>query len=206
MSKTGFETTERLDHDSLLRRGLLLEYITLGWNVVGTGIVLFEAIRAHSVALAAFGLDSVIEIGASTVVVWQLKDVGKSRERPALRFISVAFFALAAYIAIQSLHSLLVRTVSATSPLGIAWLALTFVAMMTLAYGKGRTGAKLGNQVLETEARVTRVDAYLAASVLLGLILNATLHLWWADPIAALVVVFYGVKEGLHAWKESTAV
>lgn len=82
------------------------------------------------------------------------------------------------------------------------WLALTFAVMMILAIGKHRIGTRLGNPVLLTEGRVTRVDAYLAASVLVGLVFNAILGWWWADPLAGLVIVVYGFKEGLHAWKE----
>jgi hypothetical protein len=95
------------DINTLRRRGLLLEYITLGWNVVGTVIVIAAAIDAHSVALAGFGLDSVVEIGASTVVIWQLRGINDYREKIALRLISVAFFALAIYILAQSAHILL---------------------------------------------------------------------------------------------------
>jgi divalent metal cation (Fe/Co/Zn/Cd) transporter len=80
------------------------------------------------------------------------------------------------------------------------WLALTCLAMLALAYGKARTGAALGNPVLQTEARVTVVDAYLAGAVLVGLVLNALLGWWWADPLAGLVIVYYGIKEGWHAW------
>ncbi len=86
----------------LLRRGLLLEWLTLGWNVVGTVIIITAAIAAGSVALAGFGLDSLIEIAASTVVIWQLKGTGQERERIALRLIAAAFFALAAYVLVQS--------------------------------------------------------------------------------------------------------
>lgn len=93
------------DTSILLRRGLLLEYITLGWNVVGTVIVIAAAIAAHSVALAGFGLDSLVEIGASVVVVWHLRGIHKGREGVALRSISIAFFALAIYIAALSAHT-----------------------------------------------------------------------------------------------------
>ena len=90
------------DTNALLRRGILLEYITLGWNVVGAAIVIFAAIIARSVALAGFGLDSLVEICASTVVIWQLRGIHDKREQRALRLISIAFFALAAYILAQS--------------------------------------------------------------------------------------------------------
>lgn len=191
------------DTGKLLQRGVFLEYLTLGWNVFGTGIVIAAAIRAHSVALAGFGLDSLIEIGASTIVLWQLKDVGKKdRERRALRLIGAAFFALAIYILVQSARTLYFQSHLDTSIIGNAWLALTFVAMVSLAVGKGRVGARLNNPVLKTEARVTMVDAYLAGSVLIGLVLNAVLGWWWADPVAGLIIVFFGFKEGQHAWVE----
>ena len=193
------------DTDTLLRRGLLLEYITLGWNVVGTVIVIAAAIVAHSVALAGFGLDSLVEIGASTVVVWHLRGIHDRRERVALRLISIAFFALAIYILAQSTYSLWLRVHPSTSPLGIVWLAFTFAVMLALAAGKHTTGTKLNNQVLKTEARVTLIDAYLAGAVLLGLALNALLGWWWADPLAGLVIVFYGLLEGRHAWIEANA-
>ena len=191
--------------ETLLRRGLLLEYTTLGWNVVGTVIVIAAAIAAHSVALAGFGLDSLVEIGASMVVIWHLRGIHDRREQVALRCISFAFFALAVYILAQSAHALLQRVHPSTSPLGLVWLALTLAAMLALAAGKHATGTKLNNQVLKTEARVTLVDAYLAASVLLGLALNALFGWWWADPLAGLVIVFYGFQEGYHAWSEANA-
>lgn len=117
------------DTSILLHRGLLLEYITLGWNVVGTAIVIAAAIAAHSVALAGFGLDSLVEIGASVVVVWHLRGIHKGRERAALRSISIAFFALAIYIAALSAHTLWLSFHPSTSQYGMAWLALTFVVM-----------------------------------------------------------------------------
>jgi divalent metal cation (Fe/Co/Zn/Cd) transporter len=190
----------------LLRRGLGLEYITLGWNVIGVVVVIWAALKANSVALAGFGLDSLVEIGASTVVVWELTGTGKNRAKKALRLIGAAFFALAVYILFQSARTLYLHVRPGTSPVGIAWLVLTLIAMLLLAAGKTRTGALLGNPVLQTEGRVTLVDAYLAGSTLLGLVLNALLGWWWADPLAGLVIVFYGFKEGRHAWAEGTEV
>ncbi len=193
------------DTKILLRRGLRLEYLTLLWNIVGSVIVIATAISADSVALAGFGLDSLIEIGASMVVIWQLNG-HNNRERLALRFISFAFFALAIYVVAQSSFALWFHVHPTTSLLGIIWLALTFVVMLVLAAAKHSTGSKLNNQVLKTEAKVTLVDAYLAVSVLLGLILNTFFGWWWADPLAGFVIVFYGYIEGRHAWSESNAV
>ena len=134
------------------------------------------------------------------MVVWQLRGIGHDRERAALRLIGAAFLALALYVAAQTAYTLLTRSHPDRSPLGIAWLAATLAAMLLLAWGKLVTGRHLGNPVLVTEARVTLVDALLAAAVLVGLVLNALLGWWWADPAAALVIVYYGVKEGRHAW------
>src|SRR5258708_31291120 len=131
----------------LLKRGLLLEYLTLGWNVVGTVVVVAAALAAHSVALAGFGLDSLIEIFASLVVVWQLKGVHQDRERRALRLIGAAFLLLAAYVLVQSARSLIAAARPASSPPGIAWLAATLLTMLLLAWGKHHTGTRLGNRI-----------------------------------------------------------
>ena len=186
----------------LIRRGLLLEYLTLGWNVVGVIIVVAAAYMARSVALAGFGLDSIIEIFASIIVVWQLLGVNQHRERLALRLISAAFFALAVYILTQITVTLLTQTHPLPSMVGIIWLAATFIVMLFLAYGKHVTGKQLGNVVLMTEGHVTLIDAYLAGAVLIGLILNALFGWWWADPLASLVIVYYGIREGIHAWRD----
>ncbi len=119
--------------DSLLKRGLYLEYITLAWNVIGSALVLVLAFSTGSVALAGFGIDSLIEIFASVVVVWQLKGIRQHREHTALRLISMAFFALVIYVLLQSGHTLLTQARPETSLLGIIWLIATLVAMLLLA-------------------------------------------------------------------------
>jgi divalent metal cation (Fe/Co/Zn/Cd) transporter len=192
-----------LSQAALLKRGLLLEYLTLGWNVVGVILVILAAYAARSVALAGFGLDSLIEIFASVVVVWQLTGVNLKRERIALRLIGIAFILLVIYIVAQLLYTFFTGTHPATSVRGIIWIAATFIAMLLLALGKRVTGRQLKNEVLLTEGRVTLVDAYLAGAVLLGLILNALFGWWWADPLASLVIVYYGVREAIHALHES---
>lgn len=188
----------------LLRRGLALEFGTLGWNVVGVVLLAVAAVRASSPALAGFGLDSLIEIVASTVVVWELRGTAGTRERRAMRVIGFAFAALVVYLVVQVVVVQVVvvlvdRTRPGHSALGIAWTAATSVVMLALAAGKARTGAALGNEVLRAEGRVTLVDAYLAGSVLLGLALNAWLGWWWADPLAGLVIVYYAAREARHA-------
>jgi divalent metal cation (Fe/Co/Zn/Cd) transporter len=185
--------------------GLLLEYATLGWNVVGVVILIAAAYAARSVALAGFALDSLIEIFASVVVVWHLLGVHRDRERTALRLIGIAFVLLVVYIAAQLAYTVLSQTRPAASVGGMVWTAATFVAMLLLAYGKRVTGERLDNQVLRTESRVTLVDAYLAGAVLIGLALNAVAGWWWADPLASLVIVYYGIGEARHALHESGA-
>jgi hypothetical protein len=191
----------------LLRRGLWLEYVTLGWNVVGCVVLAITAVAAGSVALAGFGIDSLIEILASMVVVWQLRSEGQdSRTRRALRVIAGAFALLALYIAVESTVVLAGGDHPGRSVAGALWLAVTAIAMFLLAYGKADTGRRLNNLVLRTEARITLVDGALATAVLIGVVLNAIAAWWWADPIAALVLVVYGGREAAHAWREATAI
>jgi divalent metal cation (Fe/Co/Zn/Cd) transporter len=190
----------------LLRRGRMLEVITLGWNVAGIVVLAIAAVGARSVALAGFGLDSLIEIGASTVVLWELSGTGEDRQRRALRLIGGAFLALAAYLAVQSALVLAAGYRPGHSVLGIVWTAVTAAAMFALAAGKARTGKALGNPVLTTEGRVTLVDGILAAAVLAGLVLNAAAGLWWADPLAALVIVVYALREARAIFLPATSV
>jgi len=198
--KEGRMTGEQATDTRLLRRGLYLEYATVGWNVVGVVIVVAAAFAARSVALAGFGLDSLIEIFASVIVVWQLTGVNQRRERRALRLIGGAFFALAAYILGQEAFTFISGIHPTTSVGGIVWLAATLIAMLLLAWGKGVTGRQLGNPVLQTEAHVTRIDALLAAAVLVGLILNAVAGWWWADPLSGVIIIYYALREGWAAW------
>lgn len=179
----------------LLRRGFLLEYATLGWNILGIVVLGIAAVTARSVALAGFGLDSLIEIGASTVVIWELSGAGQARQRRALRLIGTAFALLAIYLLVQSTWALVAGFRPHHSRLGIAWTAVTAAAMFALAAAKASTGAALGNPVLSAEGRVTVIDGVLATAVLVGLVLNAGLGWWWADPAAGYVLVFYAARE-----------
>ncbi len=179
----------------LLRRGFLLEYVTLGWNVAGIIVLAIAAVTARSVALAGFGLDSLIEIGASVVVIWELSGTGEDRQRQGLRLIGYAFAALALYLLVQSTVVLAAGFRPGHSPAGIAWTAVTAATMFALATGKARTGRALDNPVLSTEGRVTMIDGILAVAVLLGLTLNAAAGWWWADPLAGYVLVYYAVRE-----------
>jgi hypothetical protein len=183
------------ERQSLVRRGFALEWATLGWNVAGIVVLTVSAITARSVALAGFGLDSLIEIGASTVVIWELSDTGTDRQRRGLRLIGCAFAALAVYLLVQSTVVLAVGYHPRHSVPGIIWTAVTAAVMFALAAGKARTGRALDNPVLQTEGRVTLIDGILAMAVLLGLSLNAAAGWWWADPVAGYVLVYYAARE-----------
>jgi divalent metal cation (Fe/Co/Zn/Cd) transporter len=187
----------------LTRRGLTLEYITLVWNIAGTAVSITAAVAAGSVALAGFGLDSLVEIGASTTVIWQLNQRDHAHQRRALRLIGAAFIGLALYIAAQGIYILIGAQHPRHSPLGMVWTAVTCLAMLALAAAKTHTGKALQNPVLLTEGRVTLIDAYLAGAIVIGLALNATLGWWWADPFAGFIIVFYGLREGRHALSEA---
>lgn len=180
---------------ALLRRGFALEYFTLGWNLAGIVVLTFAVLATGSVALAGFGLDSLIEIGASTVVIWELSGTGEARQKVALRLIGGAFALLAAYLLVQSTVALVVGHRPEHGALGITWTAVTAAVMFALAAAKARTGTALGNPVLVTEGRVTFVDGFLATAVLAGVTLDTTLGWWWADPLAGYVIVFYATRE-----------
>lgn len=169
--------------------------------MVGVVIVAGLAVNASSVALAGFGLDSLIEIAASTVVLWELSGSGEARQRRALRLIGFAFIALAVYLAVQSTVALLSTHHASPSVAGIVWTGVTAVVMFALAFGKARTGRALGNPVLVTEGRVTFIDGLLAVAVLGGLALDLFLGWWWADPLAGYVIVYYAAREASQIFR-----
>lgn len=186
---------------TLRRRGFVLEWVTLGWNLVGVVVLAILAVRSRSVALVGFGLDSLIEIGASIVVIWELSGTGEQRQRRALRLIGAAFVLLAVYLLLQSAVALITRHHPGDSLGGVAWTAITAAAMFSLAAMKSRTGRSLGNPVLEHEGRVTFVDGLLAVAVLIGVGLDLTLGWWWADALAGLVIVYYAAREALDIFR-----
>ncbi|MEZ5169534.1 MAG: cation transporter [Acidimicrobiia bacterium] len=188
----------------LTRRGLRLEYATLAWNLGEVIVLVAAAVSARSVALAGFALDSGIEIYASLIVVWHLRgSADAEREHRAVRRIGTAFLGLAAFIAAQTVATLAAGIRPDSSALGIGWLSVTVVAMYGLAAAKRSTGRETENVVLLTEAEVTFVDGSLALAILVGLVLNAALGWWWADLAGGVVLIGYGVKEGLEALRRA---
>ncbi|MGH2708637.1 MAG: cation diffusion facilitator family transporter [Actinomycetota bacterium] len=187
----------------LRRRGLRLEYLTIGWNAIEAVVAVAAGITASSIALVGFGLDSVIEAFAASVVIWELRGLGKARERRALRLIALSFFALAAYVVVQAVRDLVVGSEARESVVGIALAAVSLVAMVALAVAKRRTGRRLGSPTLVADSAETLLCAYLSAILLAGLVLNAVLGWWWADPLAAVGIAGLALREGREAWDAS---
>jgi divalent metal cation (Fe/Co/Zn/Cd) transporter len=181
----------------LLRRGRLLEIVTLGWNVVGFVVLALLAFASASVALAGFGLVSLISVAASTVVLWELSGTDDERTERALRLIRSAFITLAGFLLIASTISLLATHHHDPSPGGIAWAAVTALVMFQLAAGKRNTGRALSSQALVKESRVSVIDGLLAGAVLIGLSLALLLHWWFMDPIIGFLIAYYAAREAL---------
>ncbi len=193
--------------EELRQRGIRLEWATNGWNVLEVVVTIGLGIAARSLAMVAFGLDSVVEVFASTVVIRNLHDrrhdPGDRRVHRSLRLLAVAFWLLGACLLVASVRGIVLATHPEHSPVGMAWLALTAVVMFALAASKRITGRELGSEPLTAEASLTFLDGCLSTGILLALALNATLGWWWADAGAALVVAGFGVAQGVRHWRES---
>jgi divalent metal cation (Fe/Co/Zn/Cd) transporter len=196
-----------LETERLRRRGVRLEWLTNGWNVMEVGVTVTLGVQARSLALVAFGLDSVVEIFASSVVIWNLADrrvdPGDRRIHRSLRLIALAFWVLAGFLCIASVRALVLRDRPKGSPLGIAYLALTACIMFGLSVLKRRTGERLPSETLIAEAAMTFLDGCLASSVLIALVLNDALGWWWTDSLAALAVAGFAFAEGVRHWRDS---
>ena len=189
------------DMSRLRSRGLWLEYASMAWMTAEAGVAITSGIIASSIALIGFGLDSVIEFFAAAVVVWQLHGgVSEERETRARRLIGGTFFALAAYLTVESITDLASQHRPAQSTPGIAVTAAALVVMPLLALAKRRTGQQLSNQALIADAAESAFCAVTSAAALLGIGLNAWLQWWWADPAAGLVIAGLAVREGIEAW------
>ncbi len=184
-----------------VRRGRLLEYFTLAWNLLEAVIAIGSGIIAGSISLVGFGIDSVIECMSGGVLLWRLRegDNGESRERLALKLVGVSFIALAGYIAYEAVKSLISREPPAVSYIGIGIASLSLVVMPLLARAKRRVAKNIHSHALEADARQSDLCAYLSAILLVGLILNAIFGWWWADPVAGLIMLPIIAKEGVDA-------
>jgi divalent metal cation (Fe/Co/Zn/Cd) transporter len=194
----------------LQRRALLLEYATIAWNLGEAVLTIGLGIAAGSLALVGFGTDSIIEVFASSVVVWHVRP-GHEFDRPertrlALRLVAVAFALLAAILAVVAIRDLVTGRRAGESPVGIAYLAITAVVMFVLAAAKRRLAVRLDSAPLRSEASMTFLDGILSTATLTGLALNATMGWWWADPAAALVVAVAAANEARENRAEAAEI
>jgi len=195
------EPSERL---RLERQARLLAWGGIGWHFVEFAIALAAGVAAGSIALIGFGADSLIEALAGFIVLWLFtgRRLGSpSAERTAQRLVAASFYVLAAYVAIESVRTLVNGHHPDTSWVGVALAAFTAATMPLLAVAKRRVGQKLHSSAAVNEASQTQLCAYLSIALLVGLLANALIGWWWADPVAALVIAAVAVKEGRESWR-----
>ncbi|GAA1436170.1 cation transporter [Mycobacterium cookii] len=184
------------------RRAQLLAAASVSYNLVEAVIAVTAGLVAGSVALVGFGLDSLVEVSSGLVILWQFRHpLPESRERTALRLMAVSFFALAAYVGVESVRALVSGHSPDASPVGIALAAASLVVMPFLSWAQRRTGRALGSHAVVADSTQTLLCTYLSAVLLVGLVLNATLGWSWADPLAGLVIAYVAAREGLEAWR-----
>jgi divalent metal cation (Fe/Co/Zn/Cd) transporter len=188
----------------LRRRAFGLEYATMAWMVAEAAIAIAAGASTASIALVGFGLDSVIELMSAGVVIWQLRGeiAGEDRQTRAVRLIGVTFFALAVYLAAQSIRDLAAGARPGLSVPGLAVAAAALIVMPALAMAKRRTGQALGNRTLVADSAETALCALTSAAALLGVALSTGPGWWWADPAGALAIAVLAAREGIESWRE----
>ena len=192
-----------------LQRGILLEYLTIGWNVIEGMAAVASGALSGSIALIGFGIDSFIEVSSGSVLLWRLRSErrGANREdveRKALKLVGASFLLLAAYVSVDAIKTLNQREQPERSLVGIVVAVLSLLVMPLLARQKRKAAANLQSPALRADSRQTSLCAYLSVILLGGLLLNAVFGWWWADPVAALAMVPIVAKEGLQAFRGET--
>jgi divalent metal cation (Fe/Co/Zn/Cd) transporter len=186
----------------LTRRVRLLVAATITYNIVEAVVAIGAGSIASSAALIGFGLDSVIEVASAAAVAWQFSGRDpEARERAALRVIAMSFFALAAYVTVESARALFGAAEAAPSTVGILLAALSLLVMPVLSVAQRLAGRELGSASAVADSKQTLLCTYLSAVLLVGLLLNSLFGWSWADPLAALVIAGVAVKEGREAWR-----
>lgn len=186
------------------RKARFLSWLSLAWMGAEGAIAITAGVLAGSIALISFGLDSAIEGFASLVIVWRFTGwrlLSHAAEERAQKLVAIQFFLLAPYVAFEAVHKLVTGEQPQTSWLGIALVTSSVIGMPFLGVAKRRLADKLGSVATRGEGTQNLLCAYLAAAVLIGLLGNALLGLWWLDPAAALVVAAVAVKEGRESWR-----
>jgi divalent metal cation (Fe/Co/Zn/Cd) transporter len=191
------------ERESLVRRAKLLAWLGVGWHGIEAAIALGAGIVASSIALVGFGADSLVESFAGFALLWRFgsgRASSEIAERRAQRLIGASFFAIAAYVAVEAIRALVTGSHPEVSYIGIGLAAVTVVLMPPLAAAKAGVGEKLGSSATKSEGRQNLLCAYLSVALLVGLGANALFGLWWADPVAALLIAGVAVNEGREAW------
>ena len=189
------------------RLGRRLQWATIAWNSLEVFVTVGLGFAAGSLALIAFGLDSLVEVFASFVVIWNMNPGEQghqaSRDTRALRLVGVAFAVLAAYLVVAGTRQLRAHEEPESSPIGIAYLLVTALVMFGLARWKRRVGAALDSDPFRAEASMTFLDGCLATSILTALALNLLFGWWWADPAAALLIGAVAAREARDSWRDA---
>ena len=198
-----------LDRQPVTRRGKQLEYFTIAWNSLEGLVALIAGPLAGSISLMGFGIDSFIEVTSGGVLLWRMSvdaDVRKRerREKLSLRIVGACFLVLAAYVGYESISDLAGRKAPEHSIPGIILACVSLVVMPLLSRAKKKVGNELGSAAMHADAKQTDFCVYLSAILLLGLVLNAALGWWWADPVSALIMVPLIAKEGVEAMNGET--
>src|SRR3954453_21368590 len=194
----------REDRAALVRRARALAWLGVGWDAVEATVAVGAGLAAGSIALVGFGADSLIESAAGFVVLWRFADAraaSDDAERRAQKGIAVSFYLLAAYVAVEAVRSLAGESEAEASWVGIGLALVTLATMPPLALAKARLGERLGSSATKSEGRQNMVCAYLSAALLAGLLANALLGAWWADPLTALAIAGVALREGRDAWR-----
>lgn len=194
--------TAPADRARLGRRAQLLAAASVSYNLVEAVVAISAGLVAGSVALVGFGLDSLVEVSSGLIILWQFRHrLPESRERLALRLMAVSFFALAAYVGVESVRALVGGHDPEASPVGIGLAVASLAVMPFLSWAQRRTGKALGSNAVVADSTQTLLCTYLSAVLLVGLLLNATLGWSWADPAAGLVIAAVALREGREAWR-----
>jgi divalent metal cation (Fe/Co/Zn/Cd) transporter len=174
----------------------------VAYNAVEAVVAIAAGAAASSIALVGFGLDSIVEMSSGLIILWQFRHpMPETRERRALRLIALSFFALAGYVTVESVRSLMGGPSAEYSPVGIAIAGLSLLIMPALSWAQRRTGRALGSTTVVADSKQTLLCTYLSAVLLAGLVLNSALGWWWADPVVGLAVAGLAVREGREAWR-----
>lgn len=206
MGELTLHTPNRAD---LVKRGLYLEYFTIGYNSLEGLIALAAGLMAGSIALVSFGFDSLIEVTSGVALLWRLRaDVNEARrervEAISLRIVGVCFVVLAIYVSYDSVKSLIKREAPEESLVGIVLAAVSLIVMPLLVRAKRKVARAIKSGALMADSKQTEICTYLSAILLAGLLLNALVGWWWADPLAALVMVPIISKEGIEGIRGDT--